>query len=46
MKIWILDDSTDTQAQARAISLEERRLFLEEKLFQMEEQRWRAELEF
>jgi len=38
-----LDDSTDTQAEARAMSLEERRLFLEEKRFQMEEQRWRAE---
>jgi len=33
-----LNDSTNTQAQARAMSLEERRLFLEERRFQMKEQ--------
>ena len=39
-----LDDSTETQAQAGAMSLEERRLLLEERPFRMEEQRWKAAL--
>ena len=39
-----LDDSSETQTQAGAMSLEERRLFLDERRFQMEEQLWKAEL--